>query len=299
MNMPVRSMTGYAQVKAEADSAVHQGFTLSLKAVNHRYLDLHFRLPAETDDLELKLRQLLKEKLARGHVDVSLSLDDAAGGIAINREVVGGYVRAFRAAAQEFGLAAEPDLNQALRLPGALAADASLGQNGSFEVAVLNAVQQAVVKLDSMRTAEGASIVRELRERMERLGKAAAEVEKLRPVIVRTQLERMQAKLKDLLGTLADQNRILQEAAMLAERSDVQEEVVRMKSHAQHFLALLEAGGEVGKKLDFLLQEMNREANTMLSKTAGIAGDGLRITELGLEMKSEIEKAREQVQNLE
>jgi uncharacterized protein (TIGR00255 family) len=147
--------------------------------------------------------------------------------------------------------------------------------------------------------AEGASIVRELRERMERLGKAAAEVEKLRPVIVRTQLERMQAKLKDLLGTLADQNRILQEAAMLAERSDVQEEVVRMKSHAQHFLALLEAGGEVGKKLDFLLQEMNREANTMLSKTAGIAGDGLRITELGLEMKSEIEKAREQVQNLE
>lgn len=295
--MPVRSMTGYAQVKAEAGE--HHGFTLALKAVNHRYLDLHFRLPADTEGLELKLRQLLKEKLARGHVDVLLSLDDAAGGIAINREVVGGYVRAFRVAAQEFGVTGEPDLNQALRLPGALAAGGGLGINGSFESAVLNAVQEALSKLESMRAAEGASTARELCECMQRLGKAAAEVEKLRPVIVRTQLERMQAKLKELLGTLADQNRILQEAAMLAERSDVQEEVVRMKSHGEHFLALLEAGGEVGKKLDFLLQEMNREANTMLSKTAGIAGDGLRITELGLEMKSEIEKAREQVQNLE
>lgn len=295
--MPVRSMTGYAQVKADAGE--HHGFTLALKAVNHRYLDLHFRLPADTEALELKLRQLLKEKLARGHVDVTLSLDDATGGIAINREVVGGYVRAFRAAAQEFGLAAEPDLNQALRLPGALAADAGISQNGSFEAAVVDAAQQAVAKLDSMRAAEGASIARELRERMQRVGNAAAEVEKLRPVIVRAQLERMQAKLKELLGTMADQNRILQEAAMLAERSDVQEEVVRMKSHGEHFLALLDAGGEVGKKLDFLLQEMNREANTMLSKTAGIAGEGLRITELGLEMKSEIEKTREQVQNLE
>ena len=239
--MPVRSMTGYAQVKVAAGS--HHGFTLALKAVNHRYLDLHFRLPADTEALELKLRQLLKEKLARGHVDVLLSLDDAAGGLAINREVVGGYVRAFRAAAQEFGLTAELDLNQALRLPGALAAEAGLGQNGSFEAAVLSAVQQAVARLESMRAAEGASIARELRERMQRLGKAAEQVEKLRPVIVRAQLERMQAKVKELLGTLGDQNRILQEAAMLAERSDVQEEVVRMKSHGEHFLALLEAGG--------------------------------------------------------
>jgi uncharacterized protein (TIGR00255 family) len=290
-------MTGYAQVKAAAGE--QRGFTLTLKAVNHRYLDLHFRMPADTEALELKLRQALKEKLARGHVDVLVTLDEAAGGIGINREVVGGYVQAFRAAAQEFGVTGEPDLNQALRLPGAFAAGPGATQNGDFDPAVLEALEQAVKRLDSMREAEGASIARELRERIERMGKAAAEVERLRPIIVRAQLERMQAKLKELLGNLADQNRILQEAAMLAERSDVQEEVVRMKSHCEHFLALVAAGGEVGKKLDFLLQEMNREANTMLSKTAGIAGDGLRITELGLEMKSEIEKAREQVQNLE
>ena len=109
----------------------------------------------------------------------------------------------------------------------------------------------------------------------------------------------MQARMIELIGAHADQERILQEAAMLAERSDIQEEVVRIKTHIQHFLQLLEKAGEVGKKLDFLLQELNREANTLSSKTAGVAGEGLRITELGLLMKSEIEKAREQVQNIE
>jgi uncharacterized protein (TIGR00255 family) len=105
--------------------------------------------------------------------------------------------------------------------------------------------------------------------------------------------------MQELIGAHADADRILQEAAMLAERSDIQEELVRMKNHIQHLLSHLDTGGEVGKKLDFLLQEMNREANTLLSKTTGVAGEALRITELGLAMKSEIEKAREQVQNLE
>ena len=124
-------------------------------------------------------------------------------------------------------------------------------------------------------------------------------MEKLRAEIVRAQMEKLQARLKEIAGVTADPNRVLQEAAVLAERSDVQEEIVRMKAHVKQFLDLLRAEGEIGKKLDFLLQEMNREANTMLSKTTGISGNGLRITELGLAMKSEIEKAREQVQNVE
>ena len=111
--------------------------------------------------------------------------------------------------------------------------------------------------------------------------------------------EKVHGRMQELLTTHVDPDRILQEAAMLAERSDIQEEIVRMKNHIQHFSALLDAGGEVGKKLDFLLQEMNREANTLMSKTTGVAGEALRITGLGLAMKSEIEKAREQVQNLE
>jgi len=299
----IRSMTAFAQVKGEVrPSELGQptaGFMLTLKAVNHRFLDLHFRLPAESEALEIKLRNLLKQKLARGHVDVVLSLDAAgANGAGLNREIVGGYVRAFRAAADEFGIAGQPDLNVVLRLPGALVA-AGAGQNGNLESAVLLAAEKAVASLDHMRAQEGVSIEKELCERMNKLRAAADEVEKLRGQIVRWQSEKMQARMQELLGTAADASRILQEAAMLAERSDVQEEVVRMRAHVEHFLGLLKGGGEAGKRLDFLLQEMNREANTMLSKTAGIAGEGLRLTELGLAMKSEIEKAREQVQNVE
>ncbi len=111
-------------------------------------------------------------------------------------------------------------------------------------------------------------------------------------------MEKVRSRLQELLGNV-DEDRVLQEAALLAERSDIQEELVRLDTHIQHFFSLLDQGGEVGKKLDFLLQELNREANTLLSKTSGVAGEGLRITELGLLMKSEIEKCREQVQNIE
>jgi uncharacterized protein (TIGR00255 family) len=135
---------------------------------------------------------------------------------------------------------------------------------------------------------------------MSRLEVATAEVEKMRASLVKAHMERLNARLRDLLAGHVDPERVLQEAALLAERSDVQEEIVRLNTHVHHFLGLLDSGGsEVGKKLDFLLQEMNREANTLLSKTTGLAGEALRITEMGLAMKSEIEKSREQVQNIE
>jgi uncharacterized protein (TIGR00255 family) len=134
---------------------------------------------------------------------------------------------------------------------------------------------------------------------MEALLKVTNEVEQLRAGVSRAYLEKVQTRMNELLAGKADPERVLQEAAMLAERSDIEEEIVRLKTHIQHFLGLLDSGGEVGKKLDFLMQEFNREANTLLSKTAGVSGAGLRITELGLAMKSEIEKAREQVQNIE
>ncbi len=150
-----------------------------------------------------------------------------------------------------------------------------------------------------MREEEGRSAVTELRERMQHLSKATLEVESLRHKVLKAYHDKVHGRMQELIGTYADADRILQEAAMLAERSDIQEELVRMKNHIQHFLSHIDSGGEVGKKLDFLLQEMNREANTLLSKTTGVAGEALRITELGLAMKSEIEQAKEQVQNLE
>ena len=290
-------MTGFAQVKGQVNANL--SFTLSLKSVNHRFLDLHLRLPGQSDALEMKLRRLLKDKLARGHVELTLSVEKAsANGFALNHDLVNGYVGAFRAAAREFGIAAEPDLNAILRLPGALGGSEDL-MDERLEACVLEKLDQAIGLLNAMRDEEGRGIDRELRQRMADLRRANSEIEKLRAAVSRAYLEKVQTRMKELIGAHADQDRILQEAALLAERSDVQEEIARLNTHIQHFLGLLDAGGEVGKKLDFLLQEMNREANTLLSKTAGVSGEGLRITELGLAMKSEIEKSREQVLNLE
>jgi uncharacterized protein (TIGR00255 family) len=300
--MPIRSMTGFAQVKnAIADTAAKNqlGFTLSLKSVNHRFLDLHFRLPSDTDALEMKLRRLLKEKLARGHVELSLNLARPGGdGFALNRQLVSGYIQAFRAAAAEFGLAEDPDLNVILRIPGALDS-ASLPADDELETAVLVTAEEALERLNQMREEEGKGIDKELRARMEHIRQAAASVEKHRKGIQQSYVEKLKTRMHELISTQVDSDRILQEAALLVDRSDIQEELVRLDTHVQHFLGMLDQGGEVGKKLDFLLQEMNREANTLLSKTSGLAGEALNITESGLAIKSEIEKVREQVQNLE
>jgi uncharacterized protein (TIGR00255 family) len=313
--MPIRSMTGFAQVRGEltgqgeasapptALASVqgngHAGFALSLKSVNHRFLDLHFRLPSGSDALEMQLRRLLKEKIARGHVEVTVSVDRGSGEtFALNRPLVGAYIAAFRAAAGEFSVPADPDLNVILRIPGALDSANNL-DDGVLEPAVMSAVDQALDRLNEMREQEGRSIERELRQRMKHLGEAVKTVQLHRRTVLQSYVERLQSRLQELLGPGADKERAMQEAALLVDRSDIQEEIVRLENHVQHFLGLLDEDGEVGKKLDFLLQEMNREANTLLSKTSGLAGDALKITEAGLAMKAEIEKSREQVQNLE
>jgi uncharacterized protein (TIGR00255 family) len=309
-------MTGFAQVRGEiqrpdgASTAVSAAsppstsngrlaFALSLKSVNHRFLDLHFRLPSGTDALEMQLRRLLKEKMGRGHVEISLSLERTTSEtFSLNREIVGGYIAAFRAVAAEFSLAAEPDLNAVLRIPGALDS-ANDSADGEIEAAVMAKVGEALDRLNQMREEEGRGIARELRQRMAHLVEAGKSVQQHRGAVLQNYSERLQSRLLELLGTTVDRERVLQEAALLVDRSDIQEEIVRLETHVRHFLGLLEAGGEIGKKLDFLLQEMNREANTLLSKTSGLAGEALKITEAGLAMKAEIEKSREQVQNLE
>jgi len=299
--MAIRSMTGYARVAGRVEGG--RAFTLSLKSVNHRFLDLQFRLPSESDALEMKLRRVLKDKMTRGHVDVTVSLDRAGedGGaveLVVNKEIVGGYVQAFRSAAKEFGVSGEPDMNAILRVPGAMEAVApKIGD--ALDDAVMACLPEALERLNTMREEEGSATARELRDRMERLRKAVGEVGKYRASVQKAYVDRLQARMTELVGAQADPARVLQEVALLADRSDIQEELVRLQNHVDHFLGLLDAGGEAGKQLDFLLQEMNREANTMLSKTSGLAGEAMKITEIGLVVKSEIEKSKEQVQNLE
>ncbi|MBO0911420.1 MAG: YicC family protein [Acidobacteria bacterium] len=295
--MAIRSMTGFAEARGQVNGG--PAFSLSVKSVNHRFLDLHFRLPANTDALEMHLRRRLKEKLARGHVDVNLAFEPAGTpSLALNRALVSAYVQAFRAAAVEAGIAAEPDLNAVLRLPGSLET-AAAPREEELTPAVLAALEHVLDRLNGMREEEGRGIERELRERMAKLKGACSEVRRHRETVLRTYAERLRSRMQEWLGASVEEERIVQEAALLADRSDIQEELVRLENHAEHFLGLLGREGETGKKLDFLLQEMNREANTLLAKTSGLAGDAVRITEAGLAMKSDIEKAREQVQNIE
>jgi uncharacterized protein (TIGR00255 family) len=298
-------MTGFARLSSRVSDAL--GFTLTFKSVNHRFLDLHLRLPSGTDALEMELRRVLKENLSRGHVEVTLNIERSQkSDSAYDAVQVAAYIGAFRSAAAEHHLAGEPDLNLIFRLPGifngsdARSTERESGEEAqALEAAVLREVPALIEALNVMRAREGSVLAVELNAGLDRLQCLVDEAATLREGVQHAYFERIAQRLKTMLNGSFDPDRVLQEAAMLAERSDVEEEVTRLRAHIDHFRSLLAQGGEIGKKLDFLLQEMNREANTLLSKTNGVAGNGPRVTEIGLGMKSEIEKAREQIQNLE
>jgi uncharacterized protein (TIGR00255 family) len=297
---PVYSMTGFARIAGRVSETL--GFSLSLKSVNHRFLDLHMRLPNGAEGVEMNLRRILKEKLRRGHVEVTLNLERTQKAeTGYDHALVAAYIEAFRAAAAEHALKAEPDLNSVFRLPGVLMAESRNSEDElkALEESVLRETDALIAALQTMRAQEGSVLAGELCAGMDRLRALVDEAATLREKVQQAYFDRLSQRMKNMLEGDFDKDRILQEAALIAERSDVEEEVTRLRTHIDHFVGLLEQGGEVGKKLDFLLQEMNREANTLLSKTSGVAGNGTRITEAGLGMKSEIEKAREQVQNLE
>jgi uncharacterized protein (TIGR00255 family) len=299
--MPIYSMTGFARVQVRVNDQL--GYTLSLKSVNHRFLDVQLRLPNGLDALEMDLRRALKEHLVRGHVELTLSVDRSTQQTAgYNRDLVAGYLAAFNAAREEHALSGQPDLNVILRLPGVLQND-NRGNGEDDSAALAESVQQQISpllgQLKIMRAREGESLAAILRASLDRLAEAVEGVALLRPEIEQRYQERLTQRLIAATGPEFNRQRVLEEVAVLVDRSDISEELARMTTHIGHFRELLSASGEVGKKLDFLLQEMNREANTLLSKTGGVGGKGTHITELGLAMKAEIEKAREQIQNVE
>jgi len=299
--MPIYSMTGFARAQVRVNDQL--SYTLSVKSVNHRFLDVQLRLPSGLDALEMELRKAIKDNLIRGHVDLTLSMDRGSQQTSgYNRELVNGYLVAFSAAREEHGLGGQPDLNTILRLPGALQGDnrsngdedqAALTESARREIAPL------LEELKTMRAREGEALEAILHGTLDRLAEVTEGVAAMRPEVEQRYQDRLTERLLAATGPEFNRQRLLEEVAVMVERSDIAEELERMTTHIGHFRELLAAGGEVGKKLDFLLQEMNREANTLLSKTGGAGGKGTRITELGLAMKSEIEKAREQIQNVE
>jgi uncharacterized protein (TIGR00255 family) len=297
------SMTGYAQAKS---TVLGWDVRVSVKSVNHRFLDLKLRLPEGFDLYELRLRQLVRERVHRGHVEVHVSVEPgAATPIQVNRDLVTNYLRAADELRLQTSVSAALDVVALLRLPGVIgglapAVPETEEEQEKLGRALEHCLREALAKLDEMRRAEGRHLADELRRRLAHISEQSEVVRglvvQLRPAFAR----RLETRLKDLLSATAiDPARIAQEAAMLAERSDISEELDRLRSHLQQFGKLLDGAGELGKKLDFLLQEMHREANTMLSKTPGVESEALTITGIGLEIKAEIEKLREQVQNIE
>jgi uncharacterized protein (TIGR00255 family) len=296
-------MTGFAQSRGE-----YQGWAIrmSVKSVNHRFLDLKMRLPEGFDLFELRLRQIVRERIHRGHVELHLSVEPGtAAAIQVNRELLQAYLQAAEDLQKDSRAACDLDVVALLRLPGvigglAAALPESEDEQEKLGQALDGCLGEALAKLDEMRRAEGRHLAEELRERASRITEQTEQVRALVTTLRPAFARRLETRLKELLGGAAiDPARLAQEAALLAERSDISEELDRLRSHMQQFAKLLDGAGELGKKLDFLLQEMNREANTLLSKTSGLAGEALHITEMGLAIKAEIEKAREQVQNLE
>jgi uncharacterized protein (TIGR00255 family) len=296
-------MTGYAQARAETTDLA---LRVSIKSVNHRFLDLKMRLAEGLELYEPRLRQMVRERIHRGHVELQVSAEPrTAATIQVNQELVKAYMRAAEALRQETRAAADVDVVALLRLPGVIsglgiATPQSEESQEKLGRVLEECLGEALSKLDDMRRAEGGHLIAELNKRLTKIEEEADEIrvlaETLRPAFAR----RLEARLAELLnGVALEPARLAQEAALLAERSDISEELERLRSHVAQFAGLLRGAGEMGKKLDFLLQEMNREANTLLSKTPGVDSEALAITGLALEIKAGIEKLREQVQNIE
>jgi len=297
-----RSMTGFALARAQ-----HDGWNLrvSLKSVNHRFLDVKLRLPEGFDLYEMATRQAVRDRMVRGHVEVTVEIrPSTAAPLQINSELARAYLKAAEGL-RGAGPKGELDVVALLRLPGVVMgvtpeAPETDEERERFGAALSHCLGEALGKLEEMRSAEGHHLAEDMQARAEQIGQQAAQIRELAQGLRPAFHRRLESRLTELLSeTGLDPARVVQEAAMLAERSDVSEELDRLRSHLAQFAKLLAGGGEVGKKLDFLLQEMHREANTLLSKTPGVESEGLAITGLALEIKAEIEKLREQVQNIE
>ncbi len=300
MSNPLRSMTGFARARRPLGE---KELIVSVKTVNHRGLDVHVHAPSSADPFENAIRTMVKSRLSRGHADVRISLPDFSrngNSTAVNHDLLEDYVAAFRDAAARHSLDSQPDLNAALRLPGMFGDSGSGDPPPETEALVLDALTEALNELNVFRAREGSEIAKEMQGHNKEVAAAADQIEKIRGTAISTFQGRLNERLSDLLkGVQIDPQRLAQEAAILVDRSDVGEELARLRIHSNQLAQLLDSGGEVGKKLDFLLQEMNREANTILSKTSGIGEIGLKITDLALGCKAAIEKIREQSLNLE
>jgi uncharacterized protein (TIGR00255 family) len=297
----IKSMTGFGRGKYEGETF---SCTVEVKSVNHRFLDPHLKLPSEFASVELKLKRLVQSRIKRGRLDLFLNIERSqAVDFTFNEPVLQAYVKAIEKLKKDFSLSGELDLVQLIRVPGIMNLEGmslSPVSRQQVEDGILQATEQALLELERMRSEEGVSLRNDILTRLALIHDQVEVIRKQMPNALDAYQERLKLRLGELLrGTPVDPNRLVQEAAFYVERSDISEEVTRLQSHVEQCEALMSSGEEAGKTLDFLLQEMNREANTILSKTTGLTGNGLEIANAAIVIKTEVEKVREQAQNIE
>jgi uncharacterized protein (TIGR00255 family) len=290
----IKSMTGFGHGSAEGEGLKVR---VEIRTVNNRFLDVHTRMPQDLASLEISLKKQIQAALKRGRADVTISIEQVREArFEINRPLVSGYLKALGELKADFGLEGSPSLELLAKLPGAMQVSQDQEQlDAALVRTVAAAVSEALISLGAMRAAEGQELADDLGARLNAIENALPLVEEHACELPGVYREKLLKKLQDLVpASSIDETRLAQEAVMLADRCDISEEIARLKSHIVQMRDLLRTDEEAGKRLDFILQEMNREANTILSKSNDLA-----ITDAAIIIKTEVEKLREQAQNVE
>jgi len=291
----IKSMTGYGRAVQTVNG---REFTVELRSVNNRYLDCSVRLPRILSFGEDAVKQAVKASISRGKVDVFITVHSEAGDevqVSLNKNVLSGYLAAMRQMVDEFGVKDDISVSTLSRLPDVYVVEKPQLDEEQLLADLMSVVHSALESYDAMRRAEGQALDADLRSRGQTILELVAQVEAGNGQTVIDYRKRLENKLKEVLeNTNIDESRILTEAAIFADKVAVDEETVRLRSHLQQMNNMLTAGGAVGRKLDFLLQEMNREANTIGSKCTDV-----NLARIVVDIKAELEKIREQTQNIE
>ena len=291
----IKSMTGFGRAELIDEE---KKITVEMKSVNHRYLDVNMRMPKKFSVFEASIRSLLKEYIQRGKVDVFITCEDytqSRVSVKYNREIAQQYLGYLQEMSRDFQLSGEINAALLSRYPEVLTMEEQTADEDEMWGALEGVIRNAAVQFVEARTKEGIELKRDILDKLEKMEEKVELVEKRSPDIIKEYREKLETKVKELLAdTQIEESRIAAEVILYADKICTDEETVRLKSHIKHTMSVLDEKEGIGRKLDFIAQEMNREANTILSKA-----NDLETSNLAIDLKTEIEKIREQIQNIE
>ncbi len=291
----MRSMTGFGRAKLEKNNRI---YSIEIKSVNHKYSDISIKLPRSLNYLEDSIKKQISSKVARGKIDVFVTFEnysEQGKEVVINEELVKEYMEKFKLLAEKNNLSMNIPVTEITKLPDVLTLKETEEEEDTIQNELLECLEQAINNFVEMRTIEGNKIKEDLKARIDKVECDVQKISEYSTRLVQEYVVKLEERIKEILKTdVVDQSRLAMEVVLFADKCSVEEELTRLKSHIEQFRTLINSEGTIGKKIDFLLQEMNRETNTMGSKSGN-----LDITNLVVNIKTELEDIREQIQNIE